>query len=122
MTTHVVKKYIKVKGIDFMNKNFINITAEQSKEGIINANFKSEVKNFNQLISLGGALIQTFICSATEIVQQNTDEEVPNELIELAIMDALIDKIKNLLNMTNESNEDAVDSFLKDIINGRNKN
>ena len=105
-----------------MNKNFINITAEQSKEGIINANFKSEVKNFNQLISLGGALIQTFISSATEIVQQNTDEEVPNELIELAIMDALIDKIKNLLNMTNESNESAVDSFLKDIINGRNKN
>ena len=122
LTATTGSKNILVKGIGNMNKNFINITAEQSKEGIINANFKSEVKNFNQLISLGGALIQTFISSATEIVQQNTDEEVPNELIELAIMDALIDKIKNLLNMTNESNESAVDSFLDDIINGKHKN
>ena len=105
-----------------MNNNYINITAEQSKEGIINAKCKREVENVNQLISLGGALIQTFICSATEIVQQITDEEVPNELIELAIMDALIDKIKNLLNMNKERKEDAVHSFLKEIINGRNKN
>ena len=86
------------------------------------ANYTGNVRNLNQLISLGGALLQTFICSATEIVQQNIDEELPDEIIQLTIMDALIDKIGNLLNISNESNESAVDSFLDDIINGKHKN
>ena len=106
-----------------MNNNFINIRTEQLEEGQIKANFKSDVKNFSQLISLGGALLQTFIQSATELVQQNTDEEIPDEFIQLTIMDALIDKIGNLLNVQDtQGNESKVDDFLNDIINRRNKN
>ena len=108
---------------DFMNKkNFINITAEALTDDTMKANYTGNVRNLNQLISLGGALLQTYICSAVEIIKQNTDEEIPDEVIQLTIMDALIDKIGNLLNISNESNESAVDSFLDDIINGRNKN
>ena len=103
-------------------KNFINITAEALTDDTMKANYTGNVRNFSQLISLGGALLQTYICSAVEIIKQNTDEELPDEVIQLAIMDALIDKIGNLLNMTNESNESAVDSFLNDIINGKHKN
>ena len=106
-----------------MNNNFINIRTEQLTEGQIKANFKSDVKNFNQLISLGGALLQTFLESATELVQRNTDEVVPKEFIKLTIFDALINKLENILNVQEDTDkEDAVDSFLDDIINGRNKN
>ena len=106
-----------------MNNNFINIRTEQLQEGQRKANFKSDVKNFDQLISLGAAVLQTYITSATELVQRNTDEEVPDEFIQLTIMDALLDKIKNLLNVQQDTDkEDEVGSFLKDIINGRNKN
>ena len=105
-----------------MNNNFISIKAEQLQEGQINSNFKSEVKNFNQLISLGAAVLQTYICSAIEIIKQNTSEEVPDEFIQLAIMDALLDKIKNLLNIQQDTdNENAVDDFLNDILKGMNK-
>ena len=105
-----------------MNNNFISIQAEQLEEGQISANFKSKVNNFNQLISLGGALIQTYMQSAVDIIKQNIDEEVPDELIEFAIMDALLDKIKNLLNIQQDTdNENAVDSFLQDILKGMNK-
>ena len=104
-------------------KNYINIRTEQLEEGQIKANFKSDVKNFDQLISLGGALLQTYICSAVEIIKQNTDEAIPDEVIQLTIMDALIDKIGNLLNVQDtQGNESKVDDFLNDIINGRNKN
>ena len=106
-----------------MDTNYINIRTEQLEEGQIKANFKSDVKNFDQLISLGAAVLQTYITSATELVQRNTDEEVPDEFIQLTIMDALLDKIKNLLNIQEDTDkEDEVDSFLKDIINRRNKN
>ena len=106
-----------------MKNNFINIRTEALEEGQIKANFKSDVKNFDQLISLGAAVLQTYITSATELVQRNTDEEVPDEFIQLTIMDALLDKIKNLLNIQEDTDkESAVDDFLKDIINGRNKN
>ena len=105
-----------------MNNNFISIQAEQLEEGQISANFKSKVNNFNQLISLGGALIQTYMQSAVDIIKQNTSEEVPDELIEFAIMDALLDKIKNLLNIQQDTDkENAVDDFLNDILKGMNK-
>ena len=104
-------------------KNYINIRTEQLQEGQIKANFKSDVKNFNQLISLGGALLQTFLESATELVQRNTDEVVPKEFIKLTIFDALINKLENILNIQEDTDkESAVDDFLNDIINGRNKN
>ena len=106
-----------------MNNNFINIRTEALEEGQIKANFKSDVKNFNQLISLGGALLQTFLESATELVQRNTDEVVPKEFIKLTIFDALINKLENILNIQEDTDkESAVDDFLNDIINGRNKN
>ena len=104
-------------------KNFINITAEALTDDTMKANYTGNVRNLNQLISLGGALLQTYICSAVEIIKQNTDEEIPDEVIQLTIMDALIDKIGNLLNMKEDKDkESAVDSFLDNIINGRNKN
>ena len=104
-------------------KNFINITAEALTDDTMKANYTGNVRNFSQLISLGGALLQTYICSAVEIIKQNTDQQLPDEVIQLAIMDALIDKIGNLLNMQEDTDkEDAVDSFLQDIFNGRNKN
>ena len=107
-----------------MNNNFINIKAETLTNDTIKANYTGNIKNFNQLISLGGAMLQTYLQSAVEIIKQNASEEldVPDEVIQLTIMDALIDKIGNLLNISNESNESAVDSFLDDIINGRNTN
>lgn len=103
-------------------KNFINITAEALTDDTMKANYTGNVRNFSQLISLGGALLQTYICSAVEIIKQNTDEEIPDEVIQLTIMDALIDKIGNLLNMQEDTdNEDAVDDFLNDIFRGMNK-
>lgn len=106
-----------------MNNNFINIRTEALEQGQIKANFKSDVKNFEQLISLGAAVLETYIQSAAELVQRNADEELPLEFVKITIMDALIDKIGNLLNMQEDTDkEDAVDSFLNDIINGRNKN
>ena len=105
-----------------MNNNFINIRTEQLEEGQIKANFKSDVKNFNQLISLGGAILQTFLESATELVQRNTDEVVPKEFIKLTIFNALINKLENLLDMQEDTDkEDAVDDFLNDIFRGMNK-
>ena len=105
-----------------MDKNYINIRTEQLEEGQIKANFKSDVKNFDQLISLGGALLQTFITSATELVQRNTDEVVPKEFIKLTIFNALINKLENLLDMQEDTDkEDAVDDFLNDIFRGMNK-
>ena len=104
-------------------KNFINITAEALTDDTMKANYTGNVRNLNQLISLGGALLQTYICSAVEIIKQNTDEEIPDEVIQLTIMDALIDKIGNLLNMQEDTDkESAVDDFLNDIINGKHKN
>ena len=105
-----------------MNNNFINIRTEALEEGQIKANFKSDVKNFEQLISLGGAILQTFITSATELVQRNTDEEVPKDFIKLTIFEALINKLENLLDMQEDTDkEDAVDDFLNDIFRGMNK-
>ena len=105
-----------------MNNNFINIRTEALEEGQIKANFKSDVKNFDQLISLGGAILQTFITSATELVQRNTDEEVPKDFIKLTIFEALINKLENLLDMQEDTDkEDAVDDFLNDIFRGMNK-
>ena len=117
-------KNILVKGDVYMdNNNFINIRTEQLEEGQIKANFKSDVRNFNQLISLGSALVQTFITSAAELVQRNSDEELPLEFVKLTILDALVDRIGNILNISDvQDNEDAVDSFLADIFNRRNKN
>ena len=104
------------------NNNFINIRTEQLTEGQIKANFKSDVKNFNQLISLGGALLQTFLESATELVQRNTDEVVPKDFIKLTIFEALMNKLENLLDMQEDTDkEDAVDDFLNDIFRGMNK-
>ena len=104
-------------------KNFINITAEALTDDTMKANYTGNVRNLNQLISLGGALLQTYICSAVEIIKQNTDQQIPDEVIQLAIMDALIDKIGNLLNIQEDTDkESAVDSFLNDIINGKHKN
>ena len=103
-------------------KNYINIRTEALEEGQIKANFKSDVKNFDQLISLGGAILQTFLESATELVQRNTDEVVPKDFIKLTIFDAWINKLENILNVQQDTDkESAVDDFLNDIFRGMNK-
>ena len=105
-----------------MDNNFINIKAEALTDDTMKAKYTGNVRNFNQLISLGGALIQTFLESAAEMVQQNTDEVVPKDFIKLTIFDALINKLENILNIQDtQENEDAVDSFLQEILKGMNK-
>ena len=108
-----------------MNNNFINIKAETLTNDTIKANYTGNIKNFNQLISLGSAILTTYLQSAVEIIRQNASEEIEanDEFIQLIIVEALIDRIGNLINMQQDTDkEDAVDSFLDDIINRRNKN
>ena len=54
-----------------MNNNFINIKAEALTDDTMKANYTGNVRNFSQLISLGGALLQTYLCSAVEIILDN---------------------------------------------------
>lgn len=103
-----------------MNKITINV--ESLDNDTIKANFKGGAKNFNELITLGGAVLQTFLNSATEIIKRNDDElDMPNEILQLTILDALVDKVCNLVQTEqtdNTDNEKKVDDFLTNILNG----
>lgn len=100
----------------------ITIDVESMGNDTIKANFKGGAKNFDELISLGGALLQTFLNSAGEIIKRNDDElDMPNEILQLTILDALVDKIFNLVQTEktdNTDNEKKVDDFLTNILNG----
>lgn len=100
----------------------ITIDVESMGNDTIKANFKGGAKNFDELMSLGGALLQTFLNSATEIIKRNDDElDMPNEILQLTILDALVDKIFNLVQTEktdNTDNEKKVDDFLTNILNG----
>lgn len=107
-----------------MNNNFINIKAEALEEGTIKANFKGGANNLNQLISLGSAILETFLQSATEIIRKNASEpiEAEDDFIKCIIAEALIDRINCFINMEEDTDkEDAVDDFLNDIFRGMNK-
>lgn len=105
-----------------MNKNTITINVESLDNENIKANFKGNVQNYNQLISLGGALLQTFLNSAGEIIKRNDDElDMPDEILHLTILDALVDKVCNLVQTEKTDNTDnnkKADEFLNNIIKG----
>lgn len=100
----------------------ITIDVESMGNDTIKANFKGGAKNFNELMSLGGALLQTFLNSAAEIIKRNDDElNMPDEILQLTILDALVDKVCNLVQTEqtdNTDNEKKVDEFLNNIIKG----
>lgn len=105
-----------------MNNSKITINVESLDNESIKANFKGGAKNFNELMSLGGAVLQTFLNSAAEIIKRNDDElDMPNEILQLTILDALVDKVCNLVQTEqtdNTDNEKKVDDFLTNILNG----
>ena len=98
----------------------ITIEVESMSNNNIKANFKGGAKNFDELMSLGGAVLQTFLNSATEIIKRNDDElDMPDEILKLTILDSLVDKIFNLVKTDdNADNETKADEFLNRIIKG----
>lgn len=105
-----------------MENSKITINVESLDNESIKANFKGGAKNFNELISLGGAVLQTFLNSAGEIIKRNDDElDMPDEILHLTILDALVDKVCNLVQTEktdNTDNEKKVDDFLTNILKG----
>lgn len=103
-----------------MNNSKITINVESLDNESIKANFTGGAKNFNELISLGGAILQTFLNSAGEIIKRNDDElDMPDSILQLTILDALVDKVCNLVQTEdNADNEKKVDDFLTNILNG----
>lgn len=101
--------------------NKITINVESLGNDTIKANFKGGAKNYDELIQLGGAILQTFLSSAGEIVKRNDDElDMPDEILHLTILDALVDKVCNLVqtNIDSADNEKKVNDFLTNILNG----
>lgn len=98
----------------------ITINVESLGDETVKANFKGGAKNFDELISLGGAVLQTFLNSAGDIIKKNDkDLNMPNEILHLTILDALVDKVCNLVKMDESDNAEAkVDDFLSTIIKG----
>lgn len=105
-----------------MNKNYITINVESiDNEDTIRANFKSGIRNYSQLIQLGGALLNTFLASSTEIIKKNDKElDIPDEIVQLSVLEAIIDKVYDLIqvNADNEDNDTKVDDFLSNILKG----
>lgn len=100
----------------------ITIEVESISNNNIKANFKGGAKNFDELMSLGGAVLQTFLNSAGEIIKRNDDElDMPDEILHLTILDALVDKVCNLVQTEktdNTDNEKKVDDFLSSLLKG----
>lgn len=105
-----------------MKNSKITINVESIGADSIQAKFTGGAKNFNELITLGGAVLQTFLNSAGEIIKRNDDElDMPDEILQLTILDALVDKVCNLVQTEqtdNTDNEKKVDDFLTNILNG----
>ena len=100
--------------------NKITINVESLGDDTIKANFKGGAKNYDELIQLGGAILQTFLSSAGEIIKRNDDElDMPDEILQLTILDALVDKVCNLVQTNdNDDNNKKVDDFLTSILKG----
>lgn len=105
-----------------MNNSKITINVESLDNESIKANFTGGAKNFNELMSLGSAILNTFLASATTIIKNNDkDLNMPDEILKLTILDSLVDKIFNLAQTEktdNTDNEKKVDDFLTNILNG----
>lgn len=103
-----------------MNNSKITINVESLDNESIKANFTGGAKNFNELMSLGSAILNTFLASATTIIKNNDkDLNMPDEILKLTILDSLVDKIFNLDQIEDSAdNEKKVDDFLTNILNG----
>lgn len=103
-----------------MENSKITINVESIGADSIQAKFTGGAKNFNELMSLGSAILNTFLASATEIIKRNDDElDMPDEILKLTILDSLVDKIFNLVKTDdNADNETKADEFLNRIIKG----
>ena len=104
-----------------MKNSKITINVESLDNESIKANFKGGANNYDELISLGGAILQTFLSSAGEIIKRNDDElDMPDEILHLTILDALVDKVCNLVqtNINSADNEKKVDDFLSNLLKG----
>lgn len=103
-----------------MNNSKITINVESIGADSIQAKFTGGAKNFNELMSLGSAILNTFLASATTIIKNNDkDLDMPDEILKLTILDSLVDKIFNLAQIEDSAdNEKKVDDFLTNILNG----
>lgn len=103
-----------------MNNSKITINVESLGDETVHAKFTGGAKNFNELMSLGSAILNTFLASATEIIKRNDDElDMPDEILKLTILDSLVDKIFNLAPTEKTDGADAkIDEFLSNIIKG----
>ena len=100
--------------------NKITINVESLGNDTIKAKFTGGAKNYDELISLGGALLQTFLSSAGELIKRNDDElDMPDEILHLTILDALVDKVCNLVQTNdNDDNDTKANDFLTNILKG----
>ena len=104
-----------------MNKNYININVESLDDATLKTNFKGGASNYDELIQLGSAVLQTFLSSAAEIIKKNDDElDMPDPILQLTILDSLVDKIGTLIQMNKEDkdNDKKVDDFLTNLLKG----
>lgn len=103
-----------------MNNSKITINVESLGDETVHAKFTGGAKNFNELMSLGSAILNTFLASATTIIKNNDkDLDMPDEILKLTILDSLVDKIFNLAQIEDSAdNEKKVDEFLNNIIKG----
>lgn len=103
-----------------MENSKITINVESLDNESIKANFTGGAKNFNELMSLGSAIINTFLASATTIIKNNDkDLDIPDRILQLTILDSIVDKIINLDQAEDEADNDkkAAD-FLTNILKG----
>lgn len=105
-----------------MENSKITINVESLDNESIKANFTGGAKNFNELMSLGSAILNTFLASATTIIKNNDkDLDMPDEILHLTILDALVDKVCNLVQTEktdNTDNEKKANDFLTNILKG----
>lgn len=103
-----------------MNNSKITINVESLGDETVHAKFTGGAKNFNELMSLGSAILNTFLASATTIIKNNDkDLDMPDEILKLTILDSLVDKIFNLAQIEDSADNDKkVDDFLSNILNG----
>lgn len=106
-----------------MKNSKITINVESLGDETVKANFTGGAKNFNELMSLGSAILNTFLASATTIIKNNDkDLDMPDEILKLTILDSLVDKIFDLAQTEKKDNsadnEKKVDDFLNNILNG----
>lgn len=103
-----------------MNKNYININVESLDDATLKTKFRGGASSYDDLIQLGSGLLQTFLSSAAEMIKKNDpDIDMPDQILQLTVLDSLVDKIGTLIQMTQDNDNDAkVNDFLSSLLNG----